>query len=232
MSAHILRCAAGMGMGLALLGSTPAPALAQNQPALVPSIRVSGMGVREGAAGVVVNLMFTVTVTSKSPNSVSVSFATANGSAKGGNCGTANVDYATKSGSLTFAPNQTSQTIAVQVCGDGVLEPNESFLVHLSGATNATIQTGTGYGMIIGDPPVLSIAATVTTAEAGTAVFTVTLLGEPHTFGARALFATAQGTASAGNSCFGSASARTTVDYITRTGTLQFSPGRQRRRSG
>jgi len=43
------------------------------------------------------------------------------------------------SGTLTFPPGSTTQTLSVTVNGDAVIEPNETFFVNLSGATNAFI---------------------------------------------------------------------------------------------
>jgi hypothetical protein len=48
---------------------------------------------------------------------------------------------------LTFTPGQTSRTIGVEVCGDTVSEPNETFSVSLTSATNAAIIPGQGVGV-------------------------------------------------------------------------------------
>ena len=60
------------------------------------------------------------------------------------------------SGIVTFAAGVTSQVITVNVQGDTVVEPDETFTVTLSGATNATITTATATGTILNDdtPPV------------------------------------------------------------------------------
>ena len=44
-------------------------------------------------------------------------------------------DYIAVSGTLTFAPGTTTRTITVPAIGDTVVEPSETFLVNLSGAT-------------------------------------------------------------------------------------------------
>jgi hypothetical protein len=74
---------------------------------------------------------------------VTVNYATANGTA------TAGSDYNATSGTLTFAPGVTTQTITVQVRGDTTPEANETFAVNLSGASNATIADSQGVGTII-----------------------------------------------------------------------------------
>jgi hypothetical protein len=76
---------------------------------------------------------------------VTVSFATADGTA------TAGSDYVATSGTLTFNPGVTTQTITVNVVGDTTVEPNETFLVNLSAPSNATIATGQGTGTIVND---------------------------------------------------------------------------------
>jgi len=56
------------------------------------------------------------------------------------------------SGIVTFAANETSKVITVNVSGDTTVEPNESFTVILSNPTNgATITTVTATGLITND---------------------------------------------------------------------------------
>jgi hypothetical protein len=52
---------------------------------------------------------------------------------------------------LTFSAGVTSMTISVPVTGNFTREPNETFFVNLSGATNATISVSQGTGTIIND---------------------------------------------------------------------------------
>jgi hypothetical protein len=69
------------------------------------------------------------------PYSVSVNYATSNGTA------TAGLDYTAESGTLTFAPGQTSQSIKIPILDDGNDESvgSENFYVTLSNPVNATI---------------------------------------------------------------------------------------------
>ncbi|QOV24559.1 hypothetical protein IM676_03480 [Anabaenopsis elenkinii CCIBt3563] len=64
-------------------------------------------------------------------------------------------------GMVTFAAGETSQVITVNVSGDTVAEPNETFIVTLSNPSNATITTATATGTILDDdltnPPQLLI---------------------------------------------------------------------------
>ena len=51
------------------------------------------------------------------------------------------MDHSLAAGSLTFNPGQTSQTIAVAITDDTLDEPNETVILALSNATNATVGT-------------------------------------------------------------------------------------------
>src|SRR5207249_1544242 len=77
---------------------------------------------------------------------VTVQYATADDTAT-----TADADYVAAAGTVTFLPGQTSQTVTVNVVGDTKFEPDETFFVNLSGASNATIADGQGVGTIDND---------------------------------------------------------------------------------
>jgi hypothetical protein len=49
-----------------------------------------------------------------------------------GTATTSDNDYIAKTGTLTFAPGETSKTITILVNGDRLAEPNETFVVNLS----------------------------------------------------------------------------------------------------
>jgi hypothetical protein len=84
--------------------------------------------------------VFTVTLSAVSGSTVTVDYATANGSA------VAPGDYLATSGTLTFAPGEVSKQIVVQTVGDVLVEANETYSVNLSNPANATI-AGSGYGL-------------------------------------------------------------------------------------
>jgi len=62
-----------------------------------------------------------------------------------------NSDYVFASGTLTFSPGTTSQVINVTVNGDNSFEPNETFFVNLTNASNATFADAQGVGTIVND---------------------------------------------------------------------------------
>lgn len=87
---------------------------------------------------------FTVTLDKPSNTTVTVDFATADGSARIN-------DYIAANGKLIFAPGETSKTIVVNVFGDVAIEPNETFSVNLSNAVGATIGDNQAIGTILND---------------------------------------------------------------------------------
>src|SRR5213078_2412861 len=97
---------------------------------------------------------FTITLSAVRGRTVTVNYATADVTAA------APADYtAVPTTTLTFNPGETNKTVAVQVRGDTLNEPNETFAVNLSNPVNATITTATGTGTIIDDdlPPTVSL---------------------------------------------------------------------------
>ena len=93
---------------------------------------------------------FTISYTGTLTTSIKVNWATANGSAQGGQ------DYQQNSGQVTLTPTVTSQTFSVTVFADKTVEPNETFSVNLTnpglnGFSNYTLGTSTGIGTIVND---------------------------------------------------------------------------------
>src|SRR5213078_4505343 len=75
-----------------------------------------------------------VALSAVSGRTVTVDYAVTGGTATGGG-----VDYTLASGTLTFAPGVTNQSIAIVVVDDALDEANETILVSLSNPTNATL---------------------------------------------------------------------------------------------
>ena len=178
----------------------------------LPSLSIGDISVSEGNTGTKVAAL-TVTLSAASASPVSVTYATANGTA------TAGTDYAAVGGSVTFPAGTTSQTVNVTVNGDTTVEPNETFVVNLSAPSGATILDAQGVGTITNDDsaalPTLSIGdVSVIEGNSGitTATFTATLSAAASgtvTVG----YSTANGTATAGS------------DYVAQSGTLTFTAG-------
>jgi hypothetical protein len=88
---------------------------------------------------------------------------------------------------LTFAPGETSKTITVNVRGDTLLEPDETFQVTLTGASGgAQITTATATGTIRNDDTALRIVvagADKPEGHSGNTPFTFTVIREGLTTG-------------------------------------------------
>jgi hypothetical protein len=188
-----------------------------------PTISIGDVTVKEGNSGTT-NATFNVILSAPSALQVAVNYATADGTA------TAGSDYQATSGTLTFAPGQTSKTITVLVNGDTSVEQDETFFVNLSNPTNATIAKGQGIGVISNDdvppppsPTVQLSAATYTVAE-DAGHFTITVTRVNTASAASVDYATSDTSGLAECSTVsGNASQR--CDYTQVFGTLQFAAG-------
>jgi len=101
------------------------------------------------------SLAFRVYLSKASTSTVSVQYATANGT------GVAGTDYLAESGELIFAPGQTEETVYVPVLTTA--GANKTVILQLSSATGSPILIGTGVGTINPAAPA-PIAATVTSS--------------------------------------------------------------------
>ncbi|QOV90619.1 Calx-beta domain-containing protein [Humisphaera borealis] len=112
----------------------------------LPKIRIyDAPSVIEGNSGTKL-MSFPVTLDKVSAVTVSVKYATADGTAK-----ISFNDYVAKSGTLVFSPGQTSKTVTVTINGDTIKGVNETLFVNLSNPVAATILDGQGVGIILND---------------------------------------------------------------------------------
>ena len=76
-----------------------------------------------------------------------MSYRTVNGSTT-----TSDSDYVARTGTLTFAPGETTKTISIEVKGDIKKEGNESFYLDLFGnSSNSLFTRFRGLGTILND---------------------------------------------------------------------------------
>ena len=85
---------------------------------------------------------FTVSLSRASTSTITVNYATQDGTA------TAGQDYTSKSGMLTFAVGERTKTITVNLINDSIDEGNETFLVNLSNASGGQISDSQAVGTI------------------------------------------------------------------------------------
>ena len=109
-----------------------------------PRLSIADATVYEGDSGTTA-ATFTVSLSTPDTQPILVGYATANSTAASGS------DYVAASGTLTFAPSTTTQTISVLVNGDRAPELDEVFFVNLSGATGATFADAQAVGRILND---------------------------------------------------------------------------------
>jgi glucose/arabinose dehydrogenase len=132
--------------GAPMLASVQSPELA---PPL-PGISISDVTITEGNAGTK-QATFNVNLSASSTDTVTVQYATADGTAASPS------DYASASGTVTFVPTDTSETVSITLNGDTVEEFNETFFVNLTNPTNANIDDAQGLGTITNDDVLASL---------------------------------------------------------------------------
>ena len=179
---------------------------------VLPSVSIADATATEGASGSkTVTLQLTLSSAATAP--VSVGWATSSGSAAAGS------DFATASGTVTFAAGATTASISLTIFGDTVFEPDESFGVNLSAPVGLTIADGSALVVIANDDasplPSLSIAdASVVEGNSGSKTVTLTVtLSAASSSPVTVQYATVNGTATAGS------------DYRAATGTITFAAG-------
>lgn len=136
---------------LSLLLSNATNALLANRQAIgtilnddpVPTVSVAPAMILEPNVGTT-NVLFTAYLSAKSYQTISVNYATSNGTAEAGS------DYIATNGLLTFDPGVTNLTFNVLVKGDTLYESNEVFYIVLSSPTNAIVGAP-GVATIISD---------------------------------------------------------------------------------
>ena len=104
-----------------------------------PGLAVADAEVEEGPNA---SLAFAVTLSRAAASTVTVGYATSDGTA------TAGSDYTAASGTLTFAAGETEKTVSVAVLDDAHDEGSETLGLTLSNASGAHIADGTATGTI------------------------------------------------------------------------------------
>ncbi len=175
-----------------------------------PSLSVADASGGEDAG----ELEFAVALSAPSVSGVAVDYATADPAGSMGAAAEAGSDYKSASGTLEFAPGETSRTIRVFVIDDALDEPDEEFALLLSAPRGAALGRGSASGTIRDDDeaPSLSVADASGGEDVGALEFAVAL-SAPSGIGVSASYATSDGTAQAG------------VDYEAAAGALEFAPG-------
>jgi hypothetical protein len=172
----------------------------------LPTLSITDAAATEGQSAT-----FFVDLSAPSSGTVTVAYATSDGTA------TAPSDYAATSGTLTFAPGSVVASFSVPLAADGLDEPEETFAVTLSAPSGAVLGDAQAVGTIHDNDKGPTVTIDSVTLPEGTcsptaATFTVTLSGATS-FPASVDYATFDETATGGS------------DYVPVAGTLSFAPG-------
>ena len=112
-----------------------------------PRISIGDVTKAEGKKNQTTTFTFTVTLSAAYDQAVTMSYRTVDGTAK-----TSDKDYVATTGTLTFAPGETTKTITIEVKGDSKREANEYFYLDLFGnSINSLFTKGRGIGTILND---------------------------------------------------------------------------------
>ncbi len=175
-----------------------------------PRVSVADTYLVEGDAGFAV-MRFTVRLTNPSAQSVSVDYATADGTAAAG------VDYIGRTGTLTFAPGQSSLTVDVNVPNNLGAQGHRAFDLVLSNAKQATLARDRATGTIIDDeglPVLLLTDISVKEKDSGLRVRRLTVTLSHAGASPATVFVSTE-----------DATAKANADYIPISGTLPFAAG-------
>ena len=190
--------------GTAMIGRNDTPPVSQ------PYVLATPVAVSEGAPYVDV----IVQLSAPSPNEVRVNYSTSAGTASSGG---STPDYLHQSGTLVFAPGETTETVRITLRDNTIAEPTEVFWLDLTSPVNAVVaQRFTAVTIFDNDgatgTPALSVSDVVVDETAHTASFFV-WLNRPSLSTVTVNYGTADDTARAGQ------------DYVATSGTLSFAPG-------
>lgn len=177
-----------------------------------PTISIADLSQAEGTGSNPTSFNFTVSLSAPATAAVSVDYRLVNGTAQ------ADVDFVDVSGTVEFAPGETSQTLSVPVFADSTPELDKTFTVQLANPVGADLgDTGAIATGTIRDDDKVELSITnleVSEGDAGSKNALVTVsLGAASLLPVTVNYSTTNGTATASS------------DYISKNGTLTFMPG-------
>jgi hypothetical protein len=203
--------------GAAIITSPSTTTITINDNDFPPSVSVSSaIRVPEGDAGNN-NLAVTVRLSNPTVQTVTVDYATTNGTAGAGS------DYVASSGTVTVPAGSTTVTVNVPITGDTTIEPDETFSLTLSNATNVSfISNPTLVVTIANDDATMQFNNTAFSVNesAGFVNVTVTRVGDLSK-SATVMFSSTD-TAGLQNCLIANGKASERCDYGTVVGRLQF----------
>jgi CSLREA domain-containing protein len=202
--------------------------LSGGQVVTQPSLTINDVSATEGDTGTK-TFTFTVTLSAASNLTVTVDFATANGTTNPATAGTDYVAVTPSPSTLTFSPGQTAKTITVIVNGDPSFEPSETFFVNLTNPVNTAIADNQGLGTIVNDDAqggIISFSQSNYSVGESSGFVSVTVNRTGDTSAPATVdYATSDGTASLVPCSTANGLASSRCDFTTALGTLRFAAG-------
>ena len=187
-----------------------------------PNVSINDVSLFEGNSSTT-NASFSITLSTMSGKPIALQYATMDQSA------TAGADYVPQSATVMLGPGVTSVGIPIQINGDAMPEPDETFLVNLSNPSNVAIVKEQGIGTILDDDPIIQFgSSTYTISETGPRVDITLTRNGGTTLGVSVSFSTNDDAGLTNCDVFnGIASPR--CDYINTLGIVSFAAGQTSR---
>ncbi len=183
-----------------------------------PTVSIGDVSVREGNSGTTLaNFTLTLSVVSGKP--IAVQYDTMDGSATSGS------DYVPKSGIAMIPAGAISTSIAIQVNGDTILEPDETFFSTLSNPVNVTIAKAQGIGTILNDDAAIQFDSASYTVNEGLPRVDITLTRSGDTTSAAKVNYATNDSAGLTNCNVINGVASPRCDYTNTLGTMSFAAG-------
>jgi chitinase len=186
---------------------------------MVPQVVPGSVSVNEGNSGTKI-VQIPVTLSAPTSRTVTVSWTTLDGTSATPSTLFSIGDFTPASGTVTFAPGQTTATVPVSIVGDTLDETDELVGVSFTNPTNATIGGffGLGFAVITDDdpPPVIvpGIASRISESDTDFVDLVIPVtLSAPSGLPVTASWKTVNNTATAPD------------DYVAASGTTIFVPG-------
>ncbi len=178
-----------------------------------PAASVTGCSVNEGST-----CKFDVSLSNASTKTVTVDYATSDGTALAG------TNYTASSGTVTFAPGETTKQVSVLTINDSVYDPaHPTFTFDLSNPSGAFLDVGTATGTVKNTTPkplVIAGNARIAEGDSGTTILTV-----PVTLANMYAMPQVSAVPVTVDWRNGNYTASSATDYVADSGSLTFDPG-------
>ncbi|MGI9251864.1 MAG: Calx-beta domain-containing protein, partial [Pseudohongiellaceae bacterium] len=178
-----------------------------------PGVSVNNATVSEKTQAPQTTLVIPITLSLPSGFTTTIDYATSDGTATNNGTTPAGNDYTQATGSLTFAPGETSKSVTLTILDDTLGEGDETFTLHLSNPTRLTLGNSAATITITDNETTPTLNTYPAHANEGETLAFILTLSPPSARTVTLTYATSDGTATAGS------------DYTHSSGNLTFQPG-------